>query len=139
MVSPSLIRRVVTLGIAGAALVTFAMHDANAQPSSRWPIHSTDRPQPRVVEPPANTWTVAPPADAVLLMGADLSHWQKEGGGAPGWRVENGYVEVVPGAGGIASREAFGDAQLHVEWMAPLPAVGESQERGNSGVFIMGR
>ena len=44
-----------------------------------------------------------------------------------------------PGAGGIVSRDAFGDAQLHVEWMAPLPAVGESQERGNSGVFLMGR
>ena len=135
----SLTRRVVTLGIAGAALVTLAMHDANAQPSTRWPIHSTDRPQPRVVKPPENNWTVAPPADATVLMAADLSHWQKEGGGAPGWKVENGYVEVAPGSGGIVSRDAFGDAQLHVEWMAPLPAVGESQERGNSGVFLMGR
>ena len=53
--------------------------------------------------------------------------------------AENGYVEVVPGSGGIVSRDSFGDAQLHVEWTAPLPAVGESQERGNSGVFLMGR
>jgi hypothetical protein len=135
----SLIRRIVSIGIASAALVTVIMHDANAQPSTRWPIHSTDRPQPRVVKPPANTWTVAPPADATVLIGTDLSRWQKEGGGAPGWKVENGYVEVVPGAGGIVSRDSFGDAQLHVEWMAPLPAVGESQERGNSGVFLMGR
>jgi hypothetical protein len=37
------------------------MHDVNAQPSTRWPIHSTDRPQPRVIKPPAHSWTIAPP------------------------------------------------------------------------------
>lgn len=134
-------RRVVALGIASAALVTLVMHDANAQPSTRWPIHSPDRPPPPVVKPPAGSWSVAPPGDAMVLFGgSDLGHWQKENnGGAAGWKVENGYVEVVPGAGGIASRDKFGDAQLHIEWMAPLPAVGESQERGNSGVFLMGR
>jgi hypothetical protein len=132
-------RRVVALGIAGAALVTLVVRDASAQPSTRWPIHSLDRPQPRVVKPPADSWTVAPPADATLLLGADLSRWRKENGEPAVWKVENGYVEVVPGSGGIVSRDAFGDVQLHVEWMAPLPAVGESQERGNSGVFLMGR
>jgi hypothetical protein len=132
-------RRVVAVGIAGAALVTLVVRDASAQPSTRWPIHSLDRPQPRVVKPPADSWTVAPPADATLLLGADLSRWRKENGEPAAWKVENGYVEVVPGSGGIVSRDAFGDVQLHVEWMAPLPAVGESQERGNSGVFLMGR
>jgi hypothetical protein len=132
--------RVVALGIASAALVTFATHDADAQPSPKWPQHSLDRPQPRIVKPPENNWTVAPPGDAtVLFNGTNLSHWQKDGGGAPGWKVDKGYVEVVPGSGAIVSREAFGDAQVHVEWAAPLPAVGESQERGNSGVFLMGR
>ena len=134
------IRRVVALGIASAALVTLIMHDANAQPSTQWPIHSTDRPQPRIVKPPATTWTVAPPGDAtVLFSGADLSHWEKDDGGNAAWKVQHGYMEVVPGAGGIRSRDAFGDQQLHVEWMAPLPAVGESQDRGNSGVVLMGR
>lgn len=130
-------RRVVALGIAGAALVTLIVRDLPAQPSTRWPIHSLDRPQPRVVKPPADSWTVAPPADATLLLGGDLSRWRKDNGEAAAWKVENGYVEVVPGSGGIVSRDGFGDAQLHVEWMAPLPAVGESQERGNSGVFLM--
>ena len=139
MTSPT--RRVVAFGIASAALVTVAMHDANAQPSTQWPIHSPDRPPPPVVKPPAAAWSVAPPGDAtVLFSGADLGRWQKENdGGAAAWKVENGYVEVVAGAGGIVSRERFGDVQLHIEWMAPLPAVGESQERGNSGVFFMGR
>lgn len=134
------IRRVVALGIASAALITLVMHDANAQPSTRWPIHSMDRPQPRVVKPPENTWTIAPPGDAtVLFNGTDLSHWEKDGGGPAAWKVDNPYMEVVPGAGGITSRDAFGDQQLHIEWMAPVPPTGDSQERGNSGVFLMGR
>jgi len=29
--------------------------------------------------------------------------------------------------------------QLHLEWAEPAPAQGESQGRGNSGVFFMGR
>ena len=135
-----LLSRVVTVGITTAALVTLSTGDANAQPSTRWPIHSPDRPQPRVVKPPATPWTVAPPADAMVMFdGTDLARWRKEDGSPAAWKVEHGYVEVVPNAGGIATRDGFGDAQLHVEWMAPLPAVGESQERGNSGVFLMGR
>jgi Domain of Unknown Function (DUF1080) len=48
-------------------------------------------------------------------------------------------MEVVAGTGAIATARGFGDVQLHVEWMAPKPAVGEGQDRGNSGVFLMGR
>jgi hypothetical protein len=129
----------IAVAIACASLA-LPMHDADAQPSTRWPIHSPDRPTPRIVKPPAGAWTVAPPSDATVLFGgADLSRWMKDGGAAAAWKVENGYMEVVPDAGGIVSRDRFGDAQLHIEWMAPLPAVGESQERGNSGVFLMGR
>ena len=130
--------RVVSVGITTAALVTLSTGDANAQPPTRWPIHSPDRPQPRIVKPPAATWTVAPPADAIVLFdGTNLSRWRKEDGAPAVWKVENSYVEVVPNAGGIVTRDGFGDVQVHAEWMAPLPAVGESQERGNSGVFLM--
>ena len=130
----------VVAGILSASLIAAPMHDTDAQPSTRWPIHSTDRPQPRIVKPPANTWTVAPPGDATVLFGGtDLGLWKKEDGKPAGWKVENGYMEVVPGAGGIATIDGFGDAQLHVEWMAPRPAEGKGQDRGNSGVFLMGR
>jgi hypothetical protein len=47
-------------------------------------------------------------------------------------------MEVLPESGNISTRESFGDCQLHVEFAEPLPASGESQERGNSGVFLMG-
>src|SRR5215210_5902069 len=107
---------VIAAAVACAALAVLPMHNADAQPSTRWPIHSPDRPQPRVIKPPPSTWTVPPPSDAtVLFNGANLSRWEKDGGGAAAWKVENGYMEVVPNAGGIVSRDRFGDAQVHVE------------------------
>ena len=47
-------------------------------------------------------------------------------------------MEVVPHSGLIHTRQSFGDCQLHVEFAEPTPPVGEGQERGNSGVFLMG-
>jgi len=80
-----------------------------------------------------------PPSDAVVLFdGKDLSKWAHKDGSAAKWKVENGYFEVVPKAGYIYTREAFGDCQLHVEFAEPFPAKGENQDRGNSGVFLQG-
>ena len=71
------------------------------------------------------------PSDAVILFdGKDLSAWK----GAESWKVEDGAMVV--GKQMIESKEAFGDCQLHIEWSAPTPPVGESQDRGNSGVFF---
>jgi hypothetical protein len=55
-----------------------------------------------------------------------------------GWVARDGYVEVVKGAGSIQTRRQFGDIQLHLEWGTPRPARGSGQDRGNSGVFLMG-
>jgi hypothetical protein len=57
----------------------------------------------------------------------------------PQWKLENGYVEVVPGKGDMATKEKFGDVQLHIEWATPAEVKGNSQNRGNSGVFLQGR
>ena len=113
-------------------------------PDSEYRVHDGKRPQPRVVRPgTASTQDQAgtPPSDAVILFdGSDLSGWVKQGGEEkPGWKVENDYMEVVPQSGGIQTKEQFGDCQLHVEWAAPSQVEGESQGRGNSGVFLMGR
>lgn len=106
-----------------------------------WDVHDPDRPNPPVVEPgPAPDGPVPPPADATVLFdGSDLSAWTHTDGSPVQWTVENGYMEVVPGTGGIQTQEGFGDVQLHVEWAAPSEVEGEGQERGNSGVFLMGR
>ena len=47
-------------------------------------------------------------------------------------------MEPIPGAGPIETRRTFGDVQLHVEWSTPNPPGGTGQDRGNSGVFLMG-
>ena len=54
-------------------------------------------------------------------------------------KVQDGYVEVVPGTSDIATRVKFGDVQLHLEWATPATVTGTSPGRGNSGVFLQGR
>ena len=49
------------------------------------------------------------------------------------WKVENGYVEIVPRTGRLVSKEKFGDCQLHVEWMIPKEATGAGQGQQASG------
>lgn len=114
-------------------------------PENRWRVHDDARPRPRIVAPGTASTPGQPgraPADAVVLFdGSDLSHWVERGGGsevqAPAWKVENGYMEIVPGTGSHRTKEAFGDVQLHIEWATPSPPEGASQARGNSGVLFM--
>lgn len=109
---------------------------------SGYRVHDGERPQPRIVTPGAPSLPDqpgAPPSDAVILFdGTDLSGWEAVRGGEAGWKVENGYMEVVPGTGDIQTKELLGDCQLHLEWAAPAVVKGESQGRGNSGIFLMG-
>ena len=94
--------------------------------------------EPRIVTP--GSTNADPPSDAIVLFnGKDLSQWRGADGGAAKWNVRDGYVEVAPGAGEIATAQPFGDVQLHIEWATPATPKGEGQERGNSGVFLMGR
>lgn len=117
------------------ALCTVGM----AQESRDWPVHSMERPRPPVVDPGPARPPAPPPSDAVVLFdGSDLSEWQSHDGSAAKWKVTDGYVEVVGGAGSLVTRRGFGDIQLHIEWAAPAAVSGEGQGRGNSGVFLMG-
>jgi hypothetical protein len=110
-----------------------------------WAVHDWNRPQPKLVTP--GTFSSPeqpgkPPSDAIVLFdGTDLSQWEaNEGQGVPTrWVIKNGAMECVPGSGFIRTKAKFGDCQLHLEWAAPTKAEGESQGRGNSGVFLMGK
>ena len=78
-----------------------------------------------------------PPSDAVVLFdGKDTSQWAAMDGSPTKWIVHDGAFECVPGSGYARTLRSFGDCQLHVEWSAPEPAHGASQDRGNSGVFF---
>jgi hypothetical protein len=114
---------------------------AAAQAGRTWPPNSMDRPKPPVVDPGPARAPVPPPSDAIVLFdGKDLSQWRMGGeDSTPAkWIVRDGYVEVAPGTGTMLTRRAFGDVQLHLEWATPAPPHGDGQERGNSGVFLMG-
>jgi len=117
--------------------------DTPQLPGSPYRVHDGTRPQPRLVMPgPAATPDCQgpPPADAVVLFdGTSLAKWINKAGGPAVWKVENGYMEVVAGTGNIRTRDELGDCQLHVEWAAPVKIEGDSQGRGNSGVFLMAR
>lgn len=114
-------------------------------PGGRWRVHDDARPRPRLVEPgtaSTSSQPGRPPSDAAVLFdGSDLSQWVQRGRGgkvlAPAWKVENGYMEIVPGTGSLTTKEAFGDVQLHIEWATPSRPQGASQARGNSGVMFM--
>ena len=119
--------------------VTLPAVSSGQQPSG-WKQHEWDRPRPPVVQPVTQDLPAAVPADAVVLFGGDdLSAWQKPDGSEASWRVGEGFFEVVPGTGMIQTQQGFGDVQLHVEWASPDPPRGTNQDRGNSGVFLMGR
>lgn len=110
-------------------------------PGTKWHVHDGDRPQPRIVAPGAQFSQQAPaPADAIVLFdGKDLAKWE-HGNGSPGkWKVENGYMEVVPKSGILRTKDKFGDFQMHLEFATPEKVEGTGQGRGNNGVNIWGR
>jgi hypothetical protein len=75
-----------------------------------------------------------PPSDAIVLFdGTNLDAWEN----GDKWEIKDG-VAIVRDTD-ITSKQSFGDCQLHVEWSAPDVVEGTSQERGNSGVFLMDR
>jgi hypothetical protein len=144
----------IVLGAAAACIVValaqqpkpgdLGFTDTPILPGMKWHVHDPARPHPKVVTPGQTPG--APPSDAIVLFGTDLSKWQQKGKGPnegkivdAQWKVGDGYFEVVPGTGDLFTREKFGDCQLHVEWSSPTEITANSQGRGNSGVLLMSR
>ena len=111
--------------------------DTPMQPDGRWKVHDGKRPRPTIVAPGPFV-SLEPPADAIVLLGKanDLSHWQMSGGAAVTWPIADGVISS--GKGLIRTKQEFSDVQLHVEFATPEKVVGNSQDRGNSGVFLAG-
>ena len=132
-------------GLAGVGLVAMLAvaqeHAGPQQPWSKYKVHDMQRPAPPVVTPGTPSTPEQPgkaPSDAVVLFdGKDLSKWQSPGGGQPTWPLEEGAM-LSSGGKPIQTKQKFGDIQLHLEWAEPTPPKGDSQGRGNSGVFLNG-
>lgn len=113
--------------------------DTPRLPDSRYLVHDGNRPQPRVVKVGdlPSVGSGAAPSDATILFdGNGLDRWTGSSGPA-GWKLVGEAMEVN-GTGSITTRDEYGDIQLHLEFRTPEPR-GDSQGRGNSGVFLMGR
>jgi hypothetical protein len=134
-----------TAGFAGVAYQTSADEpvlgytDTPMLPSGKWHVHDPDRPKPPVVNSGATfSQGASAPSDAIVLFdGTDFSKWEGDNG-APKWTIHEDYMEVAPNTGYIHTKEKFGDFQLHLEFAEPTKVEGDSQERGNSGVFLQG-
>jgi hypothetical protein len=100
---------------------------------------STEIWRPVPVVTPGSAVSQAPSDAIVLFDGKNLDQWTSARGGDPTWVVADGAVTVKANTGGIKTRQAFGDMQLHVEWRSPAEVKGEGQNRGNSGVYLQER
>jgi len=96
-------------------------------------VHDPDRSAPVRIDPGPAGPPAPIPADAVVFFdGKDLSKWQPTD-----WKVVNGYIEAIGGTS-LASKEDFGDCQIHLEWMAPANFKGPWSDQGNNGLHVMG-
>lgn len=99
-------------------------------------------PVPEVVTP-GNTDSAAPSDALWLFDGTDLDRWEVPEDS--NWEVKDGVLIINPTQEkrerptNMATKESFGDFQLHIEWKSPKKIEGEGQRRGNSGIFLQSR
>jgi len=93
-------------------------------------------PEVKIIQPGAANSDA--PSDAIVLFnGTDMNpEWTDVQGNPSKWIVKDGALISVKGAGFIKSKRKFENLQLHIEWKTPSEVTGESQGRGNSGVFL---
>lgn len=117
------------LMLAGISMINFALaQEMKPEDTEIW------EPEPKVVTPGQGQ---AAPSDAIILFnGTDFSNWESARGEDIKWKLEDGAMTVQKGGGDIQTKQSFGDCQLHIEWRTPSEVVGNSQGRGNSGIFL---
>lgn len=137
---PHLFRSLCLLPVAWIALASATQLYAGKIPDLKWMSHDRERPAPAVVTPGQVSTAMqvgSAPSDATVLFdGSSVDAWADMDGNPTKWIIHEGALECVPQSGYIRTRQSFGDCQLHIEWATPAKPAGESQGRGNSGVFF---
>ena len=139
-------------------LITWFLINTNMIKAEKYKIHDLDRPKPNIINVSNFSQNALPPSDAIILFnGNGLDEWKSidepgeyefrflaDKGGSfklknknVKWKSTPDYFEAKKGTGSIITKKSFGDVQLHIEWSTPTKIEGESQGRGNSGVFFM--
>ena len=122
-------------GCVGVVMLLLGYGASAQSPNDKWLPNDMQRPMP----PAISFSSTGVPSDAVVLFnGSNLDAWVTRDGSPSKWQIKDGVLEIVPGTGGITSKQSFGDSQIHVEWMEPDPGSSTGQNKGNSGVIIMG-
>src|SRR5437867_11375983 len=99
------------LALAGIGTLAFAACSGSAGEPDEIP---PPKEEPRVID------AGPPPSDTIVLFdGKELTQSQSQKDSGPArWEVSDG-VATINGSRGIATREGFGDCQLHIEWASP--------------------
>src|SRR5690606_1103058 len=100
--------------VSGAAIVVSAALLSAAPSDDRSPhahkIHDMERPLPPAVDPgPAGPPAPAPSDAIVLFDGSGFDEWRATDGSEAKWKLDEGAMRVVPGAGDIQTVRTFGD------------------------------
>jgi len=130
--------------VASVCLLSFGQAQQTATTEKKYPVPEQMKagmteiwePEVKIIQP--GTTNSDAPSDAIVLFnGTDVSsEWSDMQGNPSKWIVKDGELISVRGAGYIKSKRKFGNCQLHIEWKTPSDVSGESQGRGNSGVFL---
>jgi hypothetical protein len=141
----SQLRTLLTISVLWGISTTLSAQDASLgfsdtplQPDGRWHIHDGTRPQPDSVRV-GSIVAIPAPSDATVLFNVnnDLNKWQMVDEKPVSWTAEDGILKV--GNGDLRTKAEFTDFQLHLEFSTPTEIKGDRQQRGNSGVYLLGK
>jgi hypothetical protein len=128
-----------------ASAIIHGQVQSTAKPASTRPVDPNKMvpgmteiwdPEVKIIQPGAKDGDA--PSDAIVLFnGTDINtEWEDNRGNPSKWIITDGALLCVRGSGVIKTKRKFSNFQLHIEWKTPSEVSGESQGRGNSGVFL---
>ena len=107
-----------------AASASAGLYGDTPDATHAWAVHDRNRPNPvKIVAEPG-----LPPSDAIILFDGTektFANWCSMKMEPTKWKLVNGTLESVKGAGYIRTKAEYGpNFQLHVEWATPVKVEG---------------